>query len=446
VKPSSHVCRDAIDACDAAEQCDGATKSCPADGVKPSSHVCRDATDVCDHAETCDGVYKTCPADVVKTNTITCRDATGACDQSEQCDGMNKACPVDAVKPTTHTCRDATGVCDQSEQCDGVGKLCPVDAVKPPTHTCREADGVCDAAEQCDGATKSCPADGVKPSSHVCRATSSCDYVPERCDGVAKSCPPDVRNDYSYTYKCGTDCFFCGFVDPTAPLQGNDKSGVWAPGKVMYVGKEQSGCHNNAKCGSYISLPYPRCLSECPAGRCPLGTTGKQNAMSHFIDLKCANNITSCYAKNDGTDNIASQGFCPFWVDMATTASLVGSGRTPFQFPAPPVDQQKKAGRGNQQEGYAAPAQKEAAQTTQGLSSEAENNATNDHCGTGCLASLALSCGAFVVVAGVGVMVFVHQRQMRQKGQMRTDSTVALESSPRHGVFSSPRREGTKPV
>lgn len=64
--PSTQVCREAADSCDAVEFCDGSSTNCPADDVEPTGVLCRsgDPQDHCDRDESCDGSSKLCPDDV----------------------------------------------------------------------------------------------------------------------------------------------------------------------------------------------------------------------------------------------------------------------------------------------------------------------------------------------------------------------------------------------
>eukprot|EP00754_Rhynchopus_humris_P008880 Rhum_TRINITY_DN13862_c0_g1::Rhum_TRINITY_DN13862_c0_g1_i1::g.65126::m.65126 len=92
-------CRAALDTCDVAEACDGASSACPADAVAAAGTVCRAAVaGGCDVAETCDGVSTACPFDVIAAAGTVCRAAVaGGCDVAETCDGASNTCPTDVV-------------------------------------------------------------------------------------------------------------------------------------------------------------------------------------------------------------------------------------------------------------------------------------------------------------------------------------------------------------
>lgn len=102
----------------------------------------------------------------------TCRAAAGVCDALEQCDEVSNTCPNDRkVAPGTE-CRPAAGLCDVRETCDGVTNECPADGLRPAGAVCRSALGPCGAAEQCTGRAVACPEDASLPDGTPCRFTS----------------------------------------------------------------------------------------------------------------------------------------------------------------------------------------------------------------------------------------------------------------------------------
>ncbi len=129
--------------CDVAENCDGATASCPADSFKPVYSTCRAAAGDCDVAESCDGATASCPADSFKPTTSTCRVAAGDCDVAESCTGTSAACPADSLQPATFQCRQATGECDPQELCSGTTAQCPQDKYLPDGVPCSSGSGTC---------------------------------------------------------------------------------------------------------------------------------------------------------------------------------------------------------------------------------------------------------------------------------------------------------------
>ena len=133
-------CRAAAGDCDAAETCDGASASCPADVVAAVETICRATAGDCDEAETCDGTSATCPPDVVVVAGTTCREPAGACDVMESCDGAGPTCPADVSAAAGTECRAAAGACDVSEACDGSAVACPVDDIIADFETCDDGD------------------------------------------------------------------------------------------------------------------------------------------------------------------------------------------------------------------------------------------------------------------------------------------------------------------
>src|SRR5205807_10432325 len=59
---SATVCRPGSGSCDAAESCDGASPSCPADAPASAGTVCNGPSGPCENPATCSGASFTCPA------------------------------------------------------------------------------------------------------------------------------------------------------------------------------------------------------------------------------------------------------------------------------------------------------------------------------------------------------------------------------------------------
>jgi cysteine-rich repeat protein len=186
-EPTTSLCRFAAGDCDVEEFCTGSGANCPVDGFKPTSEICRGAADVCDIADHCTGSGPNCPADA-KSSAV-CRPSAGPCDVVESCDGVNDSCPGDDVASASTVCRGAAGVCDAVENCDGSTTACPPDAKS--TAECRAVAGTCDVAESCDGVGNNCPADVVEPSTVECRSVAGDCDVAENCTGGSAACPAD---------------------------------------------------------------------------------------------------------------------------------------------------------------------------------------------------------------------------------------------------------------
>ncbi len=173
------VCRPAATACDAVEQCDGFSFSCPADEVAPPGAVCRASAGECDLSEECDGSSPTCPPDMVFPADVVCRVAQGDCDLSEQCTGDAAACPVDLKR--TDTCRPATSACDVAESCNGLTNACPANAFAP--------DGVnCDDGAFCNGVAQ-CQQGSCAAAPAPCPL--ACDEGSDQC---VTACPDQARS------------------------------------------------------------------------------------------------------------------------------------------------------------------------------------------------------------------------------------------------------------
>src|SRR5205823_8186190 len=96
-------CRPAADTCDVAEQCDGASNTCPPDAYQPATAECRPSTGPCDPAERCTGSSPACPADVMAQDT----DGDGVCDLIDDC--PNNPDPAQLDKIGRASCRERVG-------------------------------------------------------------------------------------------------------------------------------------------------------------------------------------------------------------------------------------------------------------------------------------------------------------------------------------------------
>lgn len=106
--------------------------------------TCRAAAGPCDAAETCDGASKTCPADAFLATTTVCRASAAECDAPEMCSGKDAACPADILSAAGTVCRAATNTCDVDETCDGMTNKCPTDVLTADGTKCGDG-GTCRA-------------------------------------------------------------------------------------------------------------------------------------------------------------------------------------------------------------------------------------------------------------------------------------------------------------
>ncbi len=216
LEPSSHVCRASTGECDPQEVCTGETGVCPNDAfvaastpctdnntndcfdaqcngtgacsqtfaLEGTSHVCRAAVDVCDAAESCSGVVGTCPADGFQSSATVCRPAVDAqCDVAENCSGLSTSCPADSHVGDATACDDSNG-CTTLDSCQGGtctggsprscsdGIVCTQDlcvSTGPATFTCDNTQ-VTNGSCYIDG---SCVADGVDHGANECQECDS---------------------------------------------------------------------------------------------------------------------------------------------------------------------------------------------------------------------------------------------------------------------------------
>jgi|GEM_PF-2877328 len=81
------MCREAIDACDFAETCDGTRLECPGDFHHQIGEVCRAAVNACDAPETCIGA-----GDPSRSYRAVCPDDVGMPGSTEVCDDVDNDC------------------------------------------------------------------------------------------------------------------------------------------------------------------------------------------------------------------------------------------------------------------------------------------------------------------------------------------------------------------
>jgi len=129
-----------------------------------------------DAADVCSGTADTC-VDAYEAASFVCRSATGQCDVAEQCTGASGSCPVDAFEPNTTPCTGSSqgDVCDDdaADVCSGTADTC-VDAFQAASVVCRTDAGECDVEELCTGAAGACPADAFEPNATPCTG-GACD-------------------------------------------------------------------------------------------------------------------------------------------------------------------------------------------------------------------------------------------------------------------------------
>ncbi len=171
-------CRSDGGECDVAEQCDGLSTSCPADGLETLGAPCTDDGETCT-LDQCDG-NGVCEHPAGNAGAE-CRSDGGECDVAEQCDGLSTSCPADGLATLGAPCTDDGETCTL-DQCDGNG-ACEHPAGNAGAE-CRSDGGECDVAEQCDGLSTSCPADAFELAGTACGdpADDECTH-PDSCNG-----------------------------------------------------------------------------------------------------------------------------------------------------------------------------------------------------------------------------------------------------------------------
>jgi cysteine-rich repeat protein len=153
------VCRPAGGVCDLAENCTGASGSCPADTKRASNVVCRGAVGECDVTENCNGTLATCPANATKAEGVVCSTDNNACTDDE-CNGAG-AC---AHPANSAPCNDSL-FCNGADTCNG--GTCSMHAGNP----CPGPDGDIDCSETCAESTDNCAANDTDGS--LCNDGSS---------------------------------------------------------------------------------------------------------------------------------------------------------------------------------------------------------------------------------------------------------------------------------
>ncbi|MBK8169867.1 MAG: hypothetical protein IPK60_05940 [Sandaracinaceae bacterium] len=99
--------------------------TCGAAGI---TTICREALSACDIAENCNGTDTTCPADVVEPAATPCLDGT-VCNGSEQCDDVGECMPGTALD------------CDDSDECTAESCDPTFGCVHTPIDGCGDLDG-----------------------------------------------------------------------------------------------------------------------------------------------------------------------------------------------------------------------------------------------------------------------------------------------------------------
>src|SRR5206468_2016304 len=106
---ASTVCRAVAGECDVAETCSGTSTTCPADGKKTSGTACADDGIVCT-SDLCNGSSALCQHAVGNAGTV-CRAAVDSCDAAETCTGASVDCPADQFKASGASCPDDGNPC-----------------------------------------------------------------------------------------------------------------------------------------------------------------------------------------------------------------------------------------------------------------------------------------------------------------------------------------------
>ncbi|RLB47028.1 MAG: hypothetical protein DRJ42_26370 [Deltaproteobacteria bacterium] len=196
--------------------CEEGVRRCAERGVSLAGTVCREAEDACDAPEICDGLVNDCPEDQAIAEGEPC--PGGVCDAEGECESD---CVDGDPCETGNGCEIGKWSCDPA-----VGRRCEVDGVRGADYECRESEGLCDPAETCNGTDGACPPDELQVSGHQCREAAPgrpCDLA-ESCDGSSPFCPDDGGTETPGTSCDGGrfcnaagDCTVCTAGDPCGP-------------------------------------------------------------------------------------------------------------------------------------------------------------------------------------------------------------------------------------
>ena len=109
---------------------------------RAAGYVCREAAGVCDAVENCDGQSPSCPEDAKLGVAEVCREADGVCDSAENCDGESDDCPENTYVAKNTSCDDQNN-CTSDDRCDGEG-VCIGDGYSCNGHgDCNADDDIC---------------------------------------------------------------------------------------------------------------------------------------------------------------------------------------------------------------------------------------------------------------------------------------------------------------
>ena len=302
--PVGTPCGDQGVLCQQNDACNG-VGFCADYGPSPITSVCRPATDACDVAENCDGAGN-CPSDALA--------ASGASGDPScvpyVCDGTNASCPTSCTGDTdcdpSHFCdagicvskavlgAGCTGgamclssFCVDGVCCDagcGAGdatdcEACVLSLTGVADGTCapivsgtecRAAVGDCDQAEQCDGSTAACPSDALHPAGTICRASAGDCDAPELCDGAGSQCPADVDEPDGATCDDGDSCTVGDVCQAGVCQPGNDGCGG-SGGAVTGAGGTATGQGGGPGGGS---TPSGGSSPSSQDGGCSVGAVG----------------------------------------------------------------------------------------------------------------------------------------------------------------------------